>query len=163
DEIKRSDIVRLLDKIEDDSGARSADVALAYIGKVLNWHAARSDDFRSPLTRGMRRHGNQVHTRVLSDDELRAVWWAADGAGEYGAFIKFILLTAARYSEAADLPWPEIEGSIWNLPTARDKVKKGWAHPLSQAALDLLAGRPRILGDDRVFHFSSENRLKDRL
>jgi Arm DNA-binding domain len=54
-EIKRSDIVRLLDKIDDESGPSAADHALAILSRVMSWHASRADDFRSPIVRGMRR------------------------------------------------------------------------------------------------------------
>jgi Arm DNA-binding domain len=54
-EIKRSEINKLLDKIEDENGPRMATLVLAYLRKVMNWHAARSDDFRSPIVRGMAR------------------------------------------------------------------------------------------------------------
>jgi hypothetical protein len=46
-EIRRSDIVRLLDQVEDDNGEVMADRLLAFIRWVLNWHATRSDDFVS--------------------------------------------------------------------------------------------------------------------
>jgi hypothetical protein len=51
-EVRRSDIVRLLDKIEDQNGAVMADRTLAIVRRVMNWHAARSDDFRSPIVKG---------------------------------------------------------------------------------------------------------------
>src|SRR5262249_26957286 len=41
-EIQRSEIVRLLDKIEDRSGSTMADRTLAVIRKIMNWHAART-------------------------------------------------------------------------------------------------------------------------
>jgi hypothetical protein len=52
--IRRSDIVRLLDHIADERGPVMADRTLAYINRIMNWHAARSDDFRSPIVRGLR-------------------------------------------------------------------------------------------------------------
>jgi hypothetical protein len=54
-DITRTDIVRLLDKIADENGAPMADHVLAYLRRVLTWHASRSDDFRSPIVRGMAR------------------------------------------------------------------------------------------------------------
>src|SRR5262249_54092774 len=45
-DIRRSEIVRLLDGIEDGSGPVMADRTLALIRKIMNWHATRSDDFR---------------------------------------------------------------------------------------------------------------------
>ena len=70
----------------------------------MNWHASRTDDFRSPIVRGMARAGGQPRERVLSDDELRAVWKGAkDFEGPFGYFVRFILLTATRRNEAAHL------------------------------------------------------------
>ncbi len=43
--IRRSDITALLDKIEDRSGARQADVVLTIIRSLCNWYAARHDDY----------------------------------------------------------------------------------------------------------------------
>src|SRR5438105_2724183 len=54
-EIRRSEIVELLDKIQVENGPVMADRALAIVRSLLNWHAARSDDFRSPIVRGMAR------------------------------------------------------------------------------------------------------------
>ena len=55
DDIRRRDIVNLLDKIEDVNGPRMAHVVLAYISKLFTWHAGRDDNFRSPIVRGMGR------------------------------------------------------------------------------------------------------------
>jgi len=41
--IRRSDIVRLLDRIEDECGPVMANRTLGIIGRVMNWHASRSD------------------------------------------------------------------------------------------------------------------------
>ena len=73
-EIKRSEIIRLLDRIEEENGPMMADKTLALIRTIMNWHAARSDDFRSPIVRGMARAKAKARERVLSDAELRAVW-----------------------------------------------------------------------------------------
>jgi hypothetical protein len=54
-DIRRSDIIRLLDKIDDERGPSMADITLAHVRRILNWHASRSDDFRSPIVRGMAR------------------------------------------------------------------------------------------------------------
>jgi hypothetical protein len=48
-EIRRSEIVRLLDQIEDENGPVMADRTLAIIQRVMNWHAGRTDDFSSPI------------------------------------------------------------------------------------------------------------------
>src|SRR5262249_8908265 len=54
-EIRRSDIHHLLDYIEDEHGAGMADQVLAIVRRIFNWHAIRSDEFNSPIVRGMAR------------------------------------------------------------------------------------------------------------
>jgi hypothetical protein len=87
DSIKRSEIVRLLDRIEDDNGPVMADHVLAVLRRLMSWHAGRDDEFRSPIVRGMARTRpkERARDRILSDDELRTVWKAAEGfSGPYG-------------------------------------------------------------------------------
>src|SRR5262249_27818665 len=149
DAIGRIEITRLLDRIEDQNGARTADVTLAVIRKIMNWHAARSDEFRSPIVRGMARHGSVARQRTLTDDELRRVWAAASVDGPFPALVKFLLLTAARRAEAAEMLWTELDGAVWTLPSARNKAKIDLMRPLSKAALEVLPGK--IAGCDFVF------------
>jgi integrase len=150
-EIRRIEIVRLLDRVQDECGSRAADLCLAYLSRLFNWHAARSDDFRSPLVRGMGRHEAKARERVLTDDELRTVWKAADSAGVFGLLVKFLLLTGARRSEAGNMTWGELDGSTWLLPESRNKTKVPLARPLSGAAQGLLASVPRFEGCPYVF------------
>jgi integrase len=144
-EIKRTEIIRLLDQIEDDNGPAAADNALAVIGRVMNWHASRSDDFRSPIVRGMARTKpkERARDRILTDDELRAVWAQAEANGVFGAFICFILLTAARRAEASAMSWSEVDGDDWTLPAARNKTKVDLVRPLSKAAMAVLEEQRR--------------------
>src|SRR5262249_41027437 len=109
--LRRSQIVRLLDKIQDQQGDRAADLALAYLRRSFNWHASRVDDFNSPIVSGMSRYNGRerARSRTLSDDELRALWVATKTAHPFHALIRFLLLTAARRDEAKRLPWSEID------------------------------------------------------
>ena len=148
-EIRRSEIVRLLDRIETESGPVMADKTLGILRKVMNWRAARADDFRPPIVRGMARSrtSETARDRVLSDDELRKVWRAAEDLGVFGSFIRFLLLTAARRGEAAGMTWEELHGSSWTLPAARNKTGVDLVRPLSAAARQLIVGNsPRPFG-----------------
>jgi integrase len=150
DTVKRSEVARLLDKIEDTSGQRSADVVLQILRRVMNWHALRDDSFKSPIVAGMGRYDNQANarSRILTDDELRAIWRSADNSG-YGSFIRFLLLTACRRAEGAGLRWDEIENGIWVLPALRSKTETEIIRPLSKAALAIVESMPRL--GDHVF------------
>jgi integrase len=153
--VTRIEIVRLLDKLEDENGPRVADAVLAILRKIMNWHAARSDDFRSPIVPGMARVkvNERVRTRILTDDELRAVLRAADQqpADAFSALIKFLLLTSARRTEAASMTWEELDGTDWALPARRNKTKLDLLRPLSEAAQAVLNARPRFENGPYVF------------
>jgi integrase len=137
DDIRRSDVVRLLDQIEDQNGPVMANKTLAVIRKIMNWYASRSDDFRSPVVRGMVRAANAARDRILTDDELRAIWRASAGSVE-GSYVRFLLLTAARRSEVASMEWSELASGDWTLPAPRNKTNQDLIRPLSQAALATL-------------------------
>jgi integrase len=140
EEIQRSEIIRCLDQVEDEQGPVQADRTLGAISRIMNWHASRSDSFRSPIVRGMARTKpkERARDRILSDEELRRVWKQAKANGVFGALIRFILLTAARRSEASELSWTEIAGPEWTLPAERNKTKMELVRPLSKAALEVL-------------------------
>jgi integrase len=146
-EIRRSDIVKLLDKVEDQNGPVMADRTLATIRKIMNWHASRSDEFRSPIVRGMARTkgSERKRKRILTDDELRAIWKAADATeGPFGRYVQFLLLTAARRNEARVMTRGELLGADWTLPANRNKVKLDLVRPLPAAALNVLEKLPHI-------------------
>ena len=145
--IKRSEIVRLLDTIEDENGPRMAHVVLAYLSKLMNWHAGRDDDFVTPIIRGMGRVKvkERQRSRTLSDDELRAVWDAAEAfRSMFDRYVQFLLLTAGRRTEASHMTRAELSGADWIIPAARYKTKTEFLIPLSPAARTILAGMPAI-------------------
>jgi integrase len=159
-EIKRSELIRLLDRIEDRSGATTANRILGIVRTIFNWHAVRSDDFRSPIVRGMAREGEQARDRVLSDAELCAIWkTAAEGRDPYAYLIRFLLLTTARRAEAAKMTWQEIEGATWTLPAIRNKTGVELVRPLSEAAERLLAETPQIVDSRYVFSVDGKHPL----
>ncbi len=136
-----------------------ADRTLATLRRIMNWHAIRDDDFKSPVVRAMGRvkPKENARSRILADDELKRVWEAAgEGRGVFPAFIKFLLLTAARRSEAARMTFSEIEGGDWVLPASRNKTKQELVRPLSKAAREVLASLPRF--ENGTYVFTSDGR-----
>jgi len=154
DSIKRSELVRLLDKIEDNSGSVMADQTLGVLRRIFNWHMSRSDEFRSPIVRGMTRTKpkERARSRVLSDDELRRVWLAAEASDHpFSKLVQFLLLTCARRSEASSMTFGERENGDWVLPPSRNKTGLPLVRPLSAPARELLDKLPRIGGCPFVF------------
>jgi integrase len=71
--------------------------------------------------------------------------------------LEFLILTAARFSQASGATWAEIDlrERLWRVPGARMKGRKGSEKthivPLSQPAIRLLESLPRINGSELVF------------
>jgi integrase len=160
-EIKRSEIVRRLDGIEEQNGPHQATAALAFLSKIFNWHATRDDDFLSPIRRGMARTKlkESARDRVLSDDELRAVWKAAEAlSGPYGYLVRFLLLTATRRAEGAKMVRSELHGDDWVIPAIRMKSKLEHVVPFSPAAKAIIDGKPNL----GAFMFTQNGRRATR-
>ena len=152
-DIRRSEIVKLLDHVEAERGGRTADEVLGCLRIVFDWYARRDDSFRTPIVKGLQRTRpiERMRNHVLTDDELARVWIAADGLGVSGRYVQFMLLTATRRKEAARMPYSELSNGDWLIPAARYKNKLDHLVPLSKAAQALLATVPRIAGCEYVF------------
>jgi integrase len=127
-----------------------ADAVLAAVRKLFNWHAARTEEFETPIVKGMSRAApakERARERTLEDLEIRAFWRAAEAfPGPYG-YLLYILLTATRLREASNMTQAELSGTVWTIPAARHKNKtKAFELPLSKAATELLASIPRVDG-----------------
>jgi integrase len=158
-EVKRSEIVTMLDMVEDQAGPVMADKVLAHVRKAFNWQAARDDEFKSPIVRGMARTKpkERARKRVLADDEIRDVWAGLETAVVpecYPRFIKTVLLTITRRTEAARMHSNEIDGELWTIPGARYKSKLDHVIPLTPAA-KVLIGRPHGANGNSWFVFST--------
>lgn len=161
-ELRRGDVASLLDKIEDKSGPRQADVVLAIVRKVMNWYATRNDDYVSPVVRGMHRNNatDRKRKRTLNDDEIRAVWKACGEAGTFGALVKVLLMSGQRRDKCSTMRWADLKDGVWTIPTeAREKANAGSLR-LPQAALALIQAQPKIEGNPYVFPGTRSGRRK---
>jgi integrase len=166
-EITRGEIRDLIKSIERNSGGRSSHQAHGYLKALLNWYATKDDDFRSPIVKGMSsfKPSKHVRNRVLSDDEIRAIWKGTEPKGDradtYGALVRFVLLTAARRNEAALMTWSEVDGDDWTIPAERYKTGITHLVPLSAAARAILAGLPKFKGCAYVFTSTGQKHLNN--
>ena len=124
-DLRRKRISELLDLVEDQHGARQADAVLSVLSSMASFVLARDEDYKSPFVRGMRRvpKGERTRSRKLDDDELRAVWAHAESAGDFGAFVKLLLLTAQRFEKVRDIRWTDLDRKA-SGPSAPNRAKR---------------------------------------
>jgi len=162
-EITRREVNDLLDEVVDNHGRSQADAVLAQVRAVMTWFQSRDENYTSPIVRGMRRNKNRkARDRVLSDDEIRALWKASDGSGAFGAILKVLLLTAQRREKVARMQWGDITDGTWTI--AADDREKGTVGKvaLPQGVIEILEKQPRLAGNPHVFHGSRRGRRRSK-
>jgi integrase len=154
DTIRQTDVIHLLDGIVDQGNPISANRTLAALRKMFNWAEGRYGLSGNPCSKVERPGEETARDRVLSDDELAAVWKAANEQGGYfGAAIKLLILTGQRRNEVAGMEWKELDllAKLWKLPRGRVKNDNEHEVPLSVPALLVIESVPRIAGRNLVF------------
>src|SRR5579883_326216 len=148
--ITRADVRDLLDEIVDDGRPIQANRTLAAVRKLLNWALDRSYIESSPVVKMAAPSAEMDRERVLSAEELRVVWLAADRLGyPFGPMIQMLILTLQRRSEVAEAVWTEFAGlnipaeAIWRIPSERTKNGEPNDVAMSSKALAILEKLPR--------------------
>lgn len=172
DQIKRKDVVAVLDGIVASGTPTRANRALAAFKKLMNWCIDRGVIETSPVA-SLRPPTREVaRDRVLEGAEVAAIWKAADAEGfPFAQFVHMLMLTGQRRGEVAAMRWSEIDfdDAIWTLPAQRSKNGRLHIVPLTDTMVKILKSLPRFIGSDFVFTttgvtpISGFGRLKERL
>jgi integrase len=133
--LRRLDLTTAVQRLADRPNAAAKTLAL--LKQFTGWCDARGLLDADPLagvTGGrLGLQSYQPRERVLSDDELRALFARDD---EDGRLLRFAFLTACRIGEALAWAPEQITGDVWTIP----ETKSGRPHtvPLSADAAALL-------------------------
>jgi integrase len=113
---------------------------LTFTRQFFAW-AGNEYDLPSPAAH-LRRSGHgskeESRARILSDDELRALWKLE---GRHADLLKFLSLVPARISEAQNMDWSEVRGRRWTIPRERTKSARSHWYELSAQALAIMGER----------------------
>ena len=158
-EITRRDILDLLDGMVDRGVPVMAKQTHATIRKLFYWALDRDIISTSPCVRVPVPGAAAERDRVLTDEELRAVWLACDPLGwPFGAVVRLLILTAQRRDEVATTEWGDLDldQRLWTIPGRRTKNGQTQEVPLCAAAVSILSEVPRT---SDVFVFSTDGRV----
>ncbi len=98
--------------------------------------------------------GEKPNDRTWSDDEVKALWVAADKLnGFWPSYLRLLILMGQRRNEILGMRWSELDldEGVWTLPKERHKGKRGHKFPLPALAVRVLKGLPRVQGSPFVF------------
>lgn len=145
--VTRSDMHALLDEIVDRGSPIAANRSLGAIRPLFRWAVEREIIAASPCEGIRPPAAPKERDRVLGDDELRAIWKAAERLGyPFGPIIQLLIVTGQRRDEVAGATWSEFDfaSATWTLPPGRVKNAKGHTVPLSTLAISILGELPRV-------------------
>jgi integrase len=152
-DITRRDIIALLDDIVARGAPIQANRTLEIVRKLFNWAVGRDILGANPSYGISKPSSENRSDRVLSAEEIRAMWTALECEVPLtAAAFKLRLLTAQRGAEVLTMRWDQISNGWWTIPA--EVAKNGLAHrvPLSPQSLALLDEiRPLGKGSEWVF------------
>jgi integrase len=152
--IRRVDVAARLGEIAKASGPIAAARARATLAALYAW-AMREGLYEgnNPVTgTNNPSEGAKPRDRVLSDQELRAVWNAC-GNDDFGRIVRLLILTGCRRREIGGLQWNEInlDTGVMTIAGSRTKNHRTLQLTLPSVALDILRSAPRRDGHAHVF------------
>src|SRR5262249_9702108 len=105
--ITRKQLRDMLDQLVDNT-PMLANCVHSIIRKLFGWAVEHEIIAASPLAGLKAPAKEKSRDRILTDQELRAVWRAAGQLGVYGSLVRLLILTGQRRGEISGLTWAEI-------------------------------------------------------
>ncbi|HXM36618.1 MAG TPA: tyrosine-type recombinase/integrase [Pyrinomonadaceae bacterium] len=150
-EIRRSDVIGLLDEIVARGARVKANRVRALLSKLFNFANERSILESNPAQGVPRRIRELPRERCLNDGEIRTLWQTLDAfpSEKIADAYRLMLFTAQGEGEVLRMAWSEIdfESGWWTLPAERSKTNQMHRIPLTGTALDVLDRRKAAAGD----------------
>lgn len=165
--LQRSDVRDLLEGIEGDVLPGRV---FAIIKTVFRYALSRDWIDSSPVEGINRPTTDTARDRVLSMDEVKAIWNAAGLLGfPFGQYIRTLMLTAQRRTEVASMRWDDVDldAATWIIPGKETKSHRTHLVPLPAPVVEMLKELPRlgefVFTHDGETHVSGYAKAKARL
>jgi len=149
-DLTRHDLLSACERIVAAGKLPTATLALDILKAMFARLEDRQVIQRSPLHRARLAMKPSCRTRVLSDDELRAVWFSPGLRPDELTIVRLLILTGCRRCEILELRPSEVSRGALRLEGARLKNRHDHTLPLPDVAVALLKAHPTY-GVARVF------------
>jgi integrase len=130
--IDRRALSGLVSAIAEKNGPSAAINAHGSLSGYFSWLMREGLLDQNPMPYTNKPKARSARARLISDDELRALWSALDDS-DYSDAIRLMVYSAARRHEVGDLRWDEInlDKAVIEIPAAR--MKNGRPHVIPSA------------------------------
>ena len=140
-DITRSDIMNIIGKQK--NAPSEAQHAFVAIRTMMNWCTRHGLLETSPVP--AMKFKTASRSRILSDNELQAVWHRAEEFGyPYGRIVQLLLLTGQRRGEIAGLRWDWIKDDTIVVPQGFAKNKREHHIPIGPLTMQIIEKTPRL-------------------
>lgn len=158
-DIKKRDVVLLLEKIVERGSPGSANNNFKIIRKMFRFAVQRDILEHSPCDGVVMPAPLNTRERTLSESEIKTLWASLETAkisDEIRRAIKLIFVTGQRPGEIVGMHVDEIDGRWWTIPSER--AKNGRAHRvyLTDMALELIGD---TTGKSHVFVWRNDKAI----
>ena len=168
--VTRRDVSTRLIELAGTTGTVGANRARANLSAAFAWAMRAGLVDINPVV-GTVKGEEASRERVLSVQELTAIWQATADLTGYDAIVRLLMLTWARRLEVGGMAHHELDRdrALWSLAGERTKNRLPLELPLSRQALAILAEfpelpkRPYLFGRGGRTPFSGWSRCKERL
>jgi integrase len=133
-QFSKADLRAARDVLVEAGSLISANRLLGYLGPVMRW-GAQEDLIPTNFVPDLRKSPERKRSRVLTDQELAAIWRACDRLGPgasakaFGRLVRFLAATAQRKSEGASLKHGDILAGRWKQTTNKAERPHNLALP----------------------------------
>jgi integrase len=165
DQITRSDVASCLSAAARRHSNNSAASARRWASTLFGWCIEEGLLLTGNPADGTRKPQRPPsRDRVLSDQELRAIWNAC-GDDDHGRIVRLLILLGARRQEVGGMCWSELDkrndlsenltgltrdldAGTWTLPAARSKNHRSHTITLPPSAAEIVRSVPRRACDE---------------
>lgn len=151
--ITRQEILAVLDRMVERGAPIQANRLVATLRRFFGWSVERGILDASPAASLKPPSAEQARDRVLADEELRAIWLAAEEIGyPLGPAVQLMILTGQRRSEVLEAEWQEFDlvRGLWSIPRERVKNDTGHVVPLAPGAVEIIESLPKVGDNPRL-------------
>jgi integrase len=151
DAITRRDVAARVLAITRESGQIAAARARSALSGMYTWAMASGLTEVNPTIGTPRPKEAPPRERVLSDQELLAIWKATGEETDFNRIVRLLIATGQRRSEVGGMAWTEVKDGTWTIPAARAKNGREHSLPLGSLALEVIHSVPQVADRDVLF------------
>ena len=151
DIVSRKDVASRLVVIKREHGSVTAQRARTALSSLFGW-AMRQGlvEYNATINAGDL-PTSKPRERVLTDQELAAIWNASGRPFGYDRIVRLLILTGARRQEVGSMTWSEIKDGVWTIPAERTKNGRAHTLPLMPIASAIVRSLPRMVSREQLF------------